>query len=217
MAFVSALSSGSMNDFFRPCVDCGKRTGRFCDGIRGDCFAASRVPSEMWNPGQRTPLCSLCDNLYDACHFCRNIPSCTPFPDGKNPAADVQESEPEAEDSCLEGDRKRRILAGPPATDVYHYSASRVNPTTTDAKPAGDLHEENQRDEQENYSMEHLHDDEQEILDEEWKEGDIFCGVEPQIPIPPEGFEWIPYYMHGRYRLRKIDDLPDDVMMEETN
>ena len=51
----------------RPCVDCGQKTGRFCDY----CYAADRKPDERWAPNQMTPLCSRCDNTHDMCHFCR--------------------------------------------------------------------------------------------------------------------------------------------------
>jgi len=65
------------SSLIRPCVDCGTRTGRFCDGIPRDygafidCFAADRCPSEQWETNQRTPLCSTCDEAFDLCHFCR--------------------------------------------------------------------------------------------------------------------------------------------------
>ena len=38
--------------FTRPCVDCGMRTGSYCDF----CFAQDRIPDEPWNsPIQGTP------------------------------------------------------------------------------------------------------------------------------------------------------------------
>ena len=60
---------GDYDVLCRPCVDCGKRTGRYCDR----CFAADRLPKEVWAAGQRTPLCTSCDNEYDECHFCRGL------------------------------------------------------------------------------------------------------------------------------------------------
>ena len=45
----------------RPCVDCGRYTGCYCDGdelgISGrPCLASDRVPGEAWAVSQRTPL-----------------------------------------------------------------------------------------------------------------------------------------------------------------
>ena len=66
---IEVLAWGSPRTLTRPCVDCGLVTGRYCDW----CFAASRLPDERWAPGQRTLLCSNCDNRFDACHFCRGV------------------------------------------------------------------------------------------------------------------------------------------------
>ena len=74
------LAFGEPEDFSRPCVDCGRITGSFCDGKFGrPCFAAERVPSEKWVDGQRTPLCTACDREKDICHFCRRVSWCRPF------------------------------------------------------------------------------------------------------------------------------------------
>ena len=72
---VLSFSDGTIS-LCRPCVDCGLMTGRFCDF----CLGAERIPTEEWNPGQMTPLCSFCDNLYDMCHYCRGEDWCTPQP-----------------------------------------------------------------------------------------------------------------------------------------
>ena len=85
------LAKGEPEMLQRPCVDCGWITGRFCDGEETynpftgiwsgkACFAADRFPNEQWARGQRTPLCSFCDNLYDKCHCCRKISWVTPPP-----------------------------------------------------------------------------------------------------------------------------------------
>ena len=66
-ADLEVIAMGSSDTLIRPCVDCGLMTGRFCD----DCRAAERVPKEGWAPGQKTPLCSECDNREGRCHFCR--------------------------------------------------------------------------------------------------------------------------------------------------
>ena len=57
------------NIMIRPCVDCGLKTGRFCDLYK----AEDRFSDEEWALGQMTPLCSYCcrKNI-DLCHFCRN-------------------------------------------------------------------------------------------------------------------------------------------------
>ena len=83
MASITALAHGDISDLCRPCVDCGQITGRFCDGLVNDCFAAFWVPSEQWQEGQRTPLCGPCENTHEACHFCRGVHSCRPFEKGK--------------------------------------------------------------------------------------------------------------------------------------
>ena len=61
--------------FDRPCVDCGRYTGSFCER---ECLAALRVPREYWEPGQRTPHCTACERRYVFCHFCRGASWCTP-------------------------------------------------------------------------------------------------------------------------------------------
>ena len=63
---------------FRPCVDCGWRTGCFCDY----CKAAQRLSNEEWAVGQNTPLCTDCDRLEGVCHYCRGVHMPTPFPRG---------------------------------------------------------------------------------------------------------------------------------------
>ena len=63
---------------FRPCVDCGLRTGCWCDG----CFGAHRFPEEEWDDKQHTPLCTSCDNKYGCCHYCRGQQWATPPPHG---------------------------------------------------------------------------------------------------------------------------------------
>ena len=62
--------------FRRPCVDCGLITSIYCDY----CFAMDRLPSEVWENGQYTPLCSSCDKRFDMCHDCRGIHWATPPP-----------------------------------------------------------------------------------------------------------------------------------------
>ena len=83
MASTQALAYGDASDLLcRPCVDCGRVTERFCDGIDNDCFAAVRIPSEPWCEWQRTPLCGPCEQKHEACHFCRGVHSCRPFAKG---------------------------------------------------------------------------------------------------------------------------------------
>ena len=65
--------------FHRPCVDCGLRTGCFCDA----CLGVERLPLEAWAPGQHTPLCTECDRRYNGlCHFCRGQSWATPPANG---------------------------------------------------------------------------------------------------------------------------------------
>ena len=73
-SIMEILAGGDAEVLCRPCVDCGVRTGSFCDF----CEAADRIPSEEWAEGQMTPLCTICDGIHDECHFCRDLPWCTP-------------------------------------------------------------------------------------------------------------------------------------------
>ena len=66
-------------DLNRPCVDCGRYTGSFCEF---ECLAARRIPSERWRPGQLTPHCTFCDRRHGCCHFCRGVQMVTPPPWG---------------------------------------------------------------------------------------------------------------------------------------
>ena len=34
-------------------------------------MAADHMPMETWESGQRTPLCTNCEEQHGACHFCR--------------------------------------------------------------------------------------------------------------------------------------------------
>ena len=89
---MQVLCCGDPSTLIRPCVDCGLWTGRYCDGLLTEelwavgCYANDRIPEEVWAEGQRTPLCSDCDNRYDACHFCRGFKWCMPHPWGENSA-----------------------------------------------------------------------------------------------------------------------------------
>ena len=85
------LSAGTPDMLLRPCSDCGRRTGNFCetrlqkDKQRwqgGVCLAAVTVPSEVWAKDQRTPLCTSCEEKHGACRFCRGVIGCAPFPRG---------------------------------------------------------------------------------------------------------------------------------------
>jgi hypothetical protein len=67
---------------FRPCVDCGVRTGSFCETMAqvgqaewqgGVCLAAHQMPTQDWAKDQRTPFCSSCEKQHGACHYCREV------------------------------------------------------------------------------------------------------------------------------------------------
>ena len=59
---------------YRQCVDCGVRTGRFCDWCRAvDRFPQGDATGRGWADGQLTPLCSECDDARDGCHFCLDL------------------------------------------------------------------------------------------------------------------------------------------------
>ena len=55
---------GRHDQLYRPCVDCGRRTGYYCDG----CTAESRGLTNVV-PGQHTPLCIDCEKKTSWCHF----------------------------------------------------------------------------------------------------------------------------------------------------
>ena len=74
---LEALAVGDAETLTRPCVDCGLFTGGFCDG----CYAVGRDPDSHWAPGQRTPLCTACDDKHDGlCHDCRKMAWAAPAP-----------------------------------------------------------------------------------------------------------------------------------------
>ena len=82
---MEVLAWGDEKMLVRPCVDCGLMTGRYCDW----CRAADRCPNEQWADGQMTPLCSYCDNMHDACHFCRGLSWCAPPPSTQRPGTEA--------------------------------------------------------------------------------------------------------------------------------
>ena len=67
MAVLEVLTAGTEEMLNRPCVDCGRITGSFCDF----CLAVDRLPRLKWYPTQATPLCTECDRKYSQCRFCR--------------------------------------------------------------------------------------------------------------------------------------------------
>ena len=67
----------------QPCVDCSLYTGCYCDY----CYGVERLPNSHWAPGQHTPLCSRCDSLRGACHYCLGVQWCSPAPHGRPPQA----------------------------------------------------------------------------------------------------------------------------------
>ena len=66
------LTWGQPEQLLRACVDCGRRTGSFCDW----CWAADRLPNEQWVPSQKTPLCTVCDKQWKCCRYCRRTHWC---------------------------------------------------------------------------------------------------------------------------------------------
>ena len=76
---LEVLAVGDVKTLTRPCVDCGLITGSFCDG--DGCFAKTRDPDSHWAPGQRTPLCTACDDKHDGlCNYCRKMAWAAPAP-----------------------------------------------------------------------------------------------------------------------------------------
>ena len=71
--------------FNRPCVGCGCKTTSFCDGVQDNCFAAGRMPSESWEPNQRTPYCRDCEVRDLLCPYCRGVAWCRHFTWSRTP------------------------------------------------------------------------------------------------------------------------------------
>ena len=78
MEVIAVPREGQEALLMRPCIDCGRRTGSFCDW----CLAADRLPDEEWVTGQHTPLCTVCDRQHDRCHRCRGLVWAAPPPHG---------------------------------------------------------------------------------------------------------------------------------------
>ena len=82
-AQITVISAGDPETLCRPCVDCGLKTGYFCDGAELEggfaCIASDRIPAETWCDGQRTPFCRPCEDKIGSCNFCRGTPWCQPF------------------------------------------------------------------------------------------------------------------------------------------
>ena len=58
---------GTVEELYRPCVDCRRPTGNFCDF----CLAATRMPDLSWVENQATPFCTVCEKKFRRCGFCR--------------------------------------------------------------------------------------------------------------------------------------------------
>ena len=78
MEVLTVAQEGQEGMLLRPCIDCGRWTGCFCDY----CYAADRFPDEEWLPRQHTPICSVCDGRHGRCHRCRGLIWATPPPWG---------------------------------------------------------------------------------------------------------------------------------------
>ena len=70
--------SANRSTLCRPCIDCGLVTGSFCDR----CCVRPHWTTNRWQPGTTTPLCTHCDKKWSACHRCRAVSACSPFPHG---------------------------------------------------------------------------------------------------------------------------------------
>ena len=121
----SLVCVGETDELLRPCVDCGLRTGNFCETTKqqglpawqgGVCLAITWVPSEKWAANQRTPLCTHCERRLGACHFCRKTHWCTP------PEVLAKRHQQEREFIELMGERQR---LGPEAAAVARAEARR--------------------------------------------------------------------------------------------
>ena len=75
---------------YRPCVDCGLKTGSICENM---CLAKWWLPRERWEDDQNTPHCTHCEKKFGKCHYCRQCAWCSPPSHG-----------PAFEDCGLDGD-----------------------------------------------------------------------------------------------------------------
>ena len=83
-SLICLLAPGYVSDtrgLQRPCWDCGRRTGSWCDGgsASGKCYARATCTAEEWGVEQATPLCTVCDERHGRCHSCRSVAGCRPF------------------------------------------------------------------------------------------------------------------------------------------
>ena len=85
---LQVICFGEKEELCRPCVDCGKFTGAFCEY---ECSAELRLPSENWVKNQLTPHCVTCDRKFGSCHFCRQVHWAVP-PSWREEAVPDQES-----------------------------------------------------------------------------------------------------------------------------
>ena len=117
MSRFEIVAHGDGSELFRPCADCGRITGSFCDF----CLGRERFPQERWSDHQHTPLCSFCDDEHGACHFCREEQSSSDSE--AHPAAGTRSSGGSGPDPSARGppalqpgdlDSAGRVAFGPP-------------------------------------------------------------------------------------------------------
>ena len=70
MVSLEIKSWGDFETLCKPCVDCGKWTGNWCEL---ECLASACDPNGQSADGQITPHCTECDRKYGMCHFCRGL------------------------------------------------------------------------------------------------------------------------------------------------
>ena len=96
-------TAGDAKMLYRPCVDCGVKTGSWCETMKqkghdlwqgGVCSAEEHLPDEEWASGQGTPLCQSCERRYGACYFCRRAKWRTPPSPKDDKDIDMQQSDP---------------------------------------------------------------------------------------------------------------------------
>ena len=126
--YVLAVGDG----LIRPCVDCGRQTGNFCETLLqaghaywqgGVCLAADWMPQEEWADGQRTPLCTSCEERYGACRFCRGVQTCTPPSWGRaGPAPEAGPPGFDRRGPAAEGPRERDVAPGPETQPTVPHS-----------------------------------------------------------------------------------------------
>ena len=113
LKILEVLAFAEASVLYRPCVDCGRRTGNFCEGVLHDCLAEDRIPSEHWAEGQMTPQCTECERKHVVCHFCRGLQWATPPPHGPLMSELTEDDGVEEGEPIEDAEEEARVVMSP--------------------------------------------------------------------------------------------------------